>query len=190
MNGQPTLDASKAKANGPALSDNYLPAVMQAVAYYVELLQYEVLDTTTAEPPFTTASSLHLMDPTTQKPMIPAGSSKIPVSTTPQTTTTTTPSTTTTPHPFAHTTPSHKPGNFAPMPAAAHQQPPPPPLHPPAIVQVSPAMHQMQSIPSAVEVVTEKPLTGPLALLSISTDQFFSWFLQMKEKQLSTESGR
>lgn len=185
MNGQPTIatDNTKQKALAPpALSDSYLPAVMQAVAYYVELLQYEVLATTTLEPPFSTSSTLHLMDPTTQKPMIP-GASKIPATTTPRTTTTSL----TTSHPFIHTTPSHKPGNFAPIPSAVHQ-PQLMPSHP--MSSITPAVHQPSIHPTeTADKPDEKPLTGSLPLLSISTDQFFSWFLQMKEKQLSTESG-
>lgn len=34
------------------LLDSYLPASMQALAYYIDLLQYEPLSSTTAEPPF------------------------------------------------------------------------------------------------------------------------------------------
>lgn len=44
-----TSVAQKAKTK---LTESYLPAVMQAVAYYVELIQYEPLYTTTIEPPF------------------------------------------------------------------------------------------------------------------------------------------
>lgn len=39
------------------LTESYLPATMQALAYYIELLQYEPLHTTTIEPPFTVSTT-------------------------------------------------------------------------------------------------------------------------------------
>lgn len=39
------------------LTESYLPAVMQALAYYIELIQYEPLYTTTVEPPFTVSTT-------------------------------------------------------------------------------------------------------------------------------------
>lgn len=45
----------KLKPGEVLLSNSYLPAVMQAVAYYVELIQYEPQFTTTIEPPYTVA---------------------------------------------------------------------------------------------------------------------------------------
>lgn len=39
------------------LTESYLPATMQALAYYIELLQYEPLHMTTVEPPFTVSTT-------------------------------------------------------------------------------------------------------------------------------------
>lgn len=38
-------------------TESFLPPVMQAIAYYVELLQYEPLYSTTVEPPFTLSTT-------------------------------------------------------------------------------------------------------------------------------------
>lgn len=51
------------------LTESFLPPVMQALAYYIELLQYEPLYTTTIEPPFTVSTTpltlpTHSNDPT------------------------------------------------------------------------------------------------------------------------------
>ncbi len=56
-NTDPTQPTStiKAKPGEVLLSNSYLPAVMQAVAYYVELIQYEPQHMTTIEPPYTVA---------------------------------------------------------------------------------------------------------------------------------------
>ncbi|XP_037039202.1 mucin-5AC [Bradysia coprophila] len=56
-NTDPTQPTStiKAKPGEVLLSNSYLPAVMQAVAYYVELIQYEPQYMTTIEPPYTVA---------------------------------------------------------------------------------------------------------------------------------------
>lgn len=51
---QPTT-TTKTKPGEVLLSNSYLPAVMQAVAYYVELIQYEPQHMTTIEPPYTVA---------------------------------------------------------------------------------------------------------------------------------------
>ncbi|XP_031625703.1 uncharacterized protein LOC116342305 [Contarinia nasturtii] len=53
------------------LTDSYLPPTMQALAYYIELLQYEPVHMTTIEPPFTIASSTPTfpnLSPSTPKP--------------------------------------------------------------------------------------------------------------------------
>lgn len=65
------------------LTESYLPALMQALAYYIELIQYEPLHTTTIEPPFTVSTT----------PLILADISS-PDSTTPKSTTQNVPSTT------------------------------------------------------------------------------------------------
>lgn len=48
---------TKLKPGEVLLSNSYLPAVMQAVAYYVELIQYEPQYMTTIEPPYTVAAA-------------------------------------------------------------------------------------------------------------------------------------
>lgn len=53
---EPTpLSTIKTKPGEDLLSNSYLPAVMQAIAYYVELIQYEPQYMTTIEPPYTAA---------------------------------------------------------------------------------------------------------------------------------------
>lgn len=39
------------------LTESYLPAIMQVLAYHIELLQYEPLHSTTVEPPFTVSTT-------------------------------------------------------------------------------------------------------------------------------------
>lgn len=107
----------------PMLSNSYLPAVMQAVAYYVELLQYQIVEMTTVEPPFT-------LSPDTQtqgSPVVTEPTNRIPISTH-RIPTTSPPHTTSASH---YATSSHKPGYFAPIitqasivkPAVAQQKP-------------------------------------------------------------------
>lgn len=59
------------------LLDSYLPASMQALAYYIDLLQYEPLSSTTAEPPFDAQSDevQHDGSNTTPLPAKPASTS-------------------------------------------------------------------------------------------------------------------
>lgn len=166
----------------PMLSDSYLPAVMQAVAYYVELLQYEVLDMTTVEPPFTLATQEN--DAIQQKPM---SINKIPVRTTTPLTTLdvttrhTTQKTTTKSSIFVATS-SHKPGYFAPQPVVQE------------LVMGEVEQHidddKSVEIEETTASLTVKPTLAALPLLSISSDQFFSWFLQMKDQKFSQASGR
>lgn len=167
----------------PMLSDSYLPAVMQAVAYYVELLQYEVLDMTTVEPPFTLASQEN--DPL--QPQTPASANKIPVSTTSPLTTLhvtthrTTQKTTTDSSIFVATS-SHKPGYFAPQPVVQE------------LIVGEVEQHIDDDKSAEIEETTAphtiKPTLAALPLLSISSDQFFSWFLQMKDQKISQAPGR
>lgn len=63
------------QANGANLLDSYLPASMQALAYYIDHLQYEPLSSTTVEPPYsatteetTTSNSSSTTKTTTAKP--------------------------------------------------------------------------------------------------------------------------
>lgn len=45
------------QTNGASLINSYLPASMQALAYYIDLLQYEPLSVTTIEPPFSESAA-------------------------------------------------------------------------------------------------------------------------------------
>lgn len=166
------------------LSDSYLPAVMQAVAYYVELLQYEVLSMTTVEPPFTLATQAN--DPLQQKPQTATTAHKKPIGTTtpPTTHVATTRRTTqkpTTASSIFVATSSHKPGYFAPQPVVQEL----------IISQVDQNINDDKS--AEMEETTAPPPTKPTLaahpLLSISSDQFFSWFLQMKDQKISQDSG-
>lgn len=80
------------------LTESYLPAVMQALAYYIELIQYEPLHTTTIEPPFTVSTTpLTLQDTESTSTATKAPVPHIPVTlANPPTTVTQKPSTTTT----------------------------------------------------------------------------------------------
>lgn len=161
---------------------------MQAVAYYVELLQYDIVDMTTVEPPFTLAQddpSASTAAPTT------TGTNKMPVSTTPATTTTaTTSAVTTTPSSAlpARPTVAHAPGYYAPIVAV--------PLPLPATDTSSIAgagtndnKQENTGADVAAPVDVNRPQMGTLPLLSISNTQFFNWFLQGKEEGLSQQSG-
>lgn len=173
---------------GPKFSNSYLPAVMQALAYYVELIQYEPLHTTTIEPPFTLPASGEADNaPTT--PSRPQTSS-----TTRWTTTrwTTTKWTTTTAKPFTtasttwrpwgsveSTTQIHKPGQFAPVVQPQSVAP----LHD-DIAPVVPLGYR--------PTTTKKPFVaqvGPLPILSISSHQYFDWYLQNKAKGIQKDPG-
>lgn len=162
----------------PMLSDSYLPAVMQAVAYYVELLQYEALDTTTVEPPFTLVTQANDQ----QKPQTPTSTNKIPVRTTTPwttfgtTTRRTTPKTTTESSIFVATS-SHKPGYFAPQPVVQE-------------LVVGEVEQHIDHMKGTKAPLTVKPTLAALPLLSISSDQFFSWFLQMKHQKISQDTGK
>lgn len=144
---------------------------MQALAYYVELIQYEPLYTTTIEPPYTlpAAGEIDVETVTTSKPQ---------TSSTRWTTTTSKPTTTTRRPwglPVESTTQSHKPGQFAPA------------------VQSSTPLHD-----ELVEQLVYKPTTtskpfvaqvGPLPILSISNHQYFDWYLQNKGKRIQKDPG-
>ncbi|EDW59781.1 uncharacterized protein ImpE3 [Drosophila virilis] len=109
------------------LLNSYLPASMQALAYYIDLLQYEPLSSTTAEPPFSAedqqAASTSPLPPTSPKPAAaavkPSSTTLRPMGSTsgwwqppswwemPQ-------RTTTTEKPTAAPTPQHGPALYAP----------------------------------------------------------------------------
>lgn len=169
--------------NGPPkLSDSYLPPVMQALAYYVELIQYEPLYTTTIEPPYTLAAA-DSSAPSTDSQADPTTTTRL--SWMPTTTTSTTPSPSTTQPSTTtsswwesvQTTPFHKPGYFAP------EQPP----------HVTPAG---QGAPKpAANYPTSPPRpnrpahTGNLPLLSISKDPYFDYYLH-GPKTLTKKIGK
>lgn len=99
--------------NAANLLNSYLPASMQALAYYIDLLQYEPLSTTTVEPPFS--------DTTDQNNDLGGSSS--------------TTTTTTTARPFISTTSSwwHPPTWWAPLTTTAKPSEKPTPSHKPAL---------------------------------------------------------
>ncbi|ALC47208.1 ImpE3 [Drosophila busckii] len=99
-------------AQSANLLDSYLPVCMQALAYYIDLLQYEPLHSTTAEPPFSV--NQQETSSTTPLPFISTTTSTTRTPTggwwqwdMPQTTTTT-------PRPIAAPTVPHGPALFAP----------------------------------------------------------------------------
>lgn len=148
----PTRTTPSSFTGPPMLSESYLPAVMQAIAYYVELLQYEVPEMTTIEPPF----SLSEGDDTDSSNRPPP---------TPQMTTQST---------IESTTHGHKPGYYA---------PPAPPIREKPIVGV---LKPAQTFPKP-----EKPLIGLLPLLSISSSDYFDWYLNnIKFKNSPQISGK
>lgn len=94
----------------PELLDKYLPACMQGLAYYIDLLQYEPVATTTIEPPFFAEEEI-----TTPSPSI-STTTRIPTTRKPTSSWFQSPSwwssTTTTVRPDP--TRKHKPGLYAP----------------------------------------------------------------------------
>ncbi|KAH8359204.1 hypothetical protein KR093_005268 [Drosophila rubida] len=115
------------------LLNSYLPASMQALAYYIDLLQYEPLYSTTAEPPFSVDSDEEQAASSTPLPPTPPQRTTSSSSGRPSTSTTTrrplgstsgwwqppswweTPErTTSTERPTAAPTPPHGPAVFAP----------------------------------------------------------------------------
>lgn len=150
--------------NGPPkLSDSYLPAVMQALAYYVELIQYEPLYTTTIEPPFTLPldNNIYADQTTTTR-----------LSWTPTTTTSPIPSTTQPPTTTSSwwdsepTTQFHKPGYYSP------DQPPR------GATTQQEASRPISNRPTNRPPQYQRPAQiGDLPLLSVSNDPYFDFFL-------------
>lgn len=189
------------------LSDtSYLPAVMQALAYYVELIQYEPAYSTTIEPPYTIPAGDPDGQPTTSKPFTTTRApwtttTRAPWSTTSRSTTTWAPWTTTTRAPYTTTTAAawstttrgpwgsveattqfHRPGQFAPSQSPNKQHRP---VHDGI---VKPVAVQLAYKPTT----TRKPFVaqvGALPLLSISNNQYFDWYTQNKAKQIDKEPG-
>lgn len=164
---------------------------MQAVAYYVELLQYDIVDMTTVEPPFTVAQD----DPSgsTAAPTT-AGTNKMPVSTTPSTTVTTSAptsaiTTTTSSALPARPTAAHAPGYYAPIVAVPVPSPATDTSANAAGAGTNENKQENTSADVAAPVDVNRPQMGTLPLLSISNQQFFNWFLQGKEDRMSQQSG-
>lgn len=171
---------------------SYLPAVMQALAYYVELIQYEPAYSTTIEPPY----SIPVSDPdgqsTTSRPF--TTTTRAPWTTTiraptpaePWSTTSFRPLTTfgtTTRRPWGvveSTTSFHRPGQFAPVQTQQNQHD--------EIIPVA-----LQSMIAYKPTTTRKPFVaqvGPLPILSISNNQYFDWYTQNKGKHIQKEPGK
>lgn len=156
----------------PKFTESYLPAVMQALAYYVELIQYEPLHTTTIEPPFKldpftiTHDIPSYATSTTSKP-IQSSTWWSPTSTVKPTTTTVRPWTTsystrrpssTTPTWWNYqTTPFHKPGYYAPLTQNMNNKP-------------------IYDDPFAAKP-TNRPQFGDLSVLSIVNQPYFDYFV-------------
>lgn len=135
------------------LSESYLPAVMQAIAYYVELLQYDIPEMTTIEPPFTLSEN---DDDTVNGPTNRPSAQM------------------TTARPIESTTNRHRPGYFAPD-------------KPPIVEQPIAGVLK----PAQTFTKPEKPLTGLLPLLSISTSDYFDWYVSnIKFKNSPHLSGK
>lgn len=209
----------KLKPEEVLLSNSYLPAVMQAVAYYVELIQYEPQYMTTIEPPYTAAvvgspvqseeftSTVSTTQRTTQRTTY-STTTRPTTRPTWYTTTTTSPTTTTRPiststrrtttteRPTWYSTTTYQPSTTT-RPTTSR-----PTLQTTTTTirttsrpwyadQTTHAHNPGYYQPSSplYDYPTQKPQTGNLPLLSISQSQFFDWFLQMKTKQLSEMSG-
>lgn len=162
----------------PKFTESYLPAVMQALAYYVELIQYEPLHTTTVDPPFkldpfTITHVIPSYDtPTTSKPIQsstwwPLTSTIRPITTTvrPWTTSYSTrrPSSTTPSWWNDRTTPIHKPGYYAPE------------------IPLNPLTQNINNKPinddSFATKPTKFPQFGDLSVLSIINQPYFDYFI-------------
>lgn len=143
----------------PKYLTNYIPAVMQALAYYTERMMYTDVDMTTVQPPYTgglyndedsensnwhtTTKKSWTTKPTTQRP-------------TQWTSRRTTPSSV-----VDETTPHHNPGYYVPD---------------------NPLTLYSQTIkPSNLDKNSGKPTEN--------RSQFFNWFFQTNSKQLSYDSG-
>lgn len=219
-NTDPTQRTStiKMKPDEDMLSNSYLPAVMQAVAYYVELIQYEPQYTTTIEPPYTVtdASQPAQAEEITETVATTQRTTQRTTTTRPTTKPTTRPTTrptwyttkrTTTKGPLTtgYTTtrkttprptwwPTKKPTTAAQTPQRPQYTTKVPWYADQTTHAHNPGYYQPSSPlyddPEAEHRPTQKPQFGNLPLLSISQTQFFDWFLQMKTKQLSDISGK
>lgn len=179
MNPRPIISAPSAVIKTvPKFTESYLPAVMQCIAYYVELIQYEPLHTTTIEPPFkldpftTTHEIPSYATSTTSKP-IQSSTWWSPTSTVRPTTTTVRPWTTlystrqpssTTPSWWNYqTTPYHRPGYYAPE------------------IPSNPLTQNINNKPINDDPFAAKPAKQPqfgdLSVLSIVNQPYFDYFV-------------
>lgn len=198
----------------PQLLTSYVPAVMQGLAYFTDMLGYTLNEMTTLEPPLgssdsgtpttpvTTTWTTRPTTTTTRKPTTawrpPPSSSSVtwwspPSTTTPATTTTTrrTTTTTTTRRPTTttkrpeSTTPVHKPGYYSP------EKPP----------SQKPSYNQHHRPTQASNGNNNnnngnkrpnRPTTSAVEnkpTVDIN-NQFFNWFFQSKPKHLQLDSGK
>lgn len=148
------------------LSNSYLPAVMQAVAYYLELLKYEVVEKTTIEPPFTIPQS----DPDALTITVTNPSNKVP-----DPTTTKKPYHTTA-RPITHPSPtaSHAPGYYAPVSGMMFTSSPS-------------KLEEMED--EGGNSLSEKPAASVAPMSVSNNNQFISWFLQTKEETVAPKTG-
>lgn len=172
------LHVGTSKAGGPPkLSNSYLPAVMQALAYYVELIQYEPLYTTTIEPPYT-IPAVSLQDstqttPASAKPMLSITTSTRPTTKSPITTTK---RPTTIASNIELTTQYHKPGYYAPE--------RPPSMSNAIATNIKPSTTKQPSKVTTTKTTPKKPaLTGDLPILSISNSPYFDYFFHQRRLQ-------
>lgn len=202
LNTAPVLPAiGTNKIAGPKLSESYLPAVMQAIAYYVELIQYEPLYTTTIEPPYTlpathstgstynkstvyfdsTPTSTSTARPISYIPITTTTMTRIPITTTKRPTTTTTRAAPTTSSWWStqQTTPIHRPGYYAP-------EKPQSTLSADGIN--SKPVNNL--LPTTTRTPIKPALTGDLPVLSISNSPYFSWYLEHRGKLLTKNPGK
>lgn len=148
---------------------------MQAVAYYVDLLQYEVLEMTTIEPPFTLPQSdpgdVTATPPTSPNPQPTTGTTEKPV----QIATTAKPHKFPTIQPVTQSSPtaSHAPGYYAPVLGMMFTTPP----------------IQMDIAEESVVVVPASSPAEKRPVMSIQSNQFFNWFLQNKDEEVAPKSG-
>lgn len=175
VNATPVVAVPQPCNGPPRLSESYLPAVMQALAYYVELIQYEPLYTTTIEPPFTLPAA-DSTPPSSGFQVIQTTTTRL--SWTPSTTTSTARPTTTSPWWVAEqTTPYHKPGYYSP------EQPPRD-----TTIEQGGAPKPAASNPNKSPRPIRPAQTGDLPLLSISNQPYFDYYLHGR-KTLTKKIG-
>lgn len=139
---------------------------MQALAYYVELIQYEPLHTTTIEPPYTLPS---LGGNRTTSAPVDSTTSRLSISTTHRPTTS----------PVDETTPFHRPGYYAPeIPPSSNDDD-----------ETNKSHQESLTTVSTTSLPTKKPsFNGDLPILSISNSPYFEYYLNQRQL-LARKSG-